>query len=93
MRTLTPMAEKGAFVCQPVTSASERRVLREGFAGLFCEAASSAAGSAAETANGGLVLTDGVKRSVARFTEQLAFCHRITCKYPQIPSRLTIQLV
>ena len=64
MRTLTPMAEKGAFVCQPVTSASERRVLREGFAGLFCEAASSAAGNAAETANGGLVLTDGVKRSV-----------------------------
>ena len=64
MRTLTPMAEKGAFVCQPVTSASERRILREGFAGLICEAASSAAGNAAETANGGLVLTAGAKRSV-----------------------------
>ena len=65
MRTLTPMAEKGAFVCQPVTSAPERRILREGLAGLFCETASSAAaGSAAETGDGGLVLTDGVKRSV-----------------------------
>ena len=66
MRTLTPMAEKGAFVCQPVSSASGRRILREGFTGLLCEAASSAAGNIGDTANGGLVLTDGVKRLVAR---------------------------
>ena len=57
MRSLTPMAEKGAFVCQPVTSASDRRLLREGFAKLFCEASASA-----EVVNGGLTLTDGVKR-------------------------------
>ena len=57
MRTLTPIVEKGAFVCQPVSSASDRRLLREGFAKLFCEASASP-----EVANGGLVLTDGVKR-------------------------------
>ena len=47
------MAEKGAFVCQPVTSASDRRLLREGFAKVFCDA---------EVVNGGLALTDGMKR-------------------------------
>ena len=59
MRTLTPMAEKSAFVCQPVTSAADRRLLRERFAKLFCEASTNS-----ENFNGELVLTDGVKRSV-----------------------------
>ena len=38
MSIFTPMVEKSSFVCQPLTSASERRALRDGFAKLFREA-------------------------------------------------------